>query len=479
MNAPSRISRTAVVLNLILLRPFMKLFCGINVSGRENLEGLDQFIIIANHNSHLDVQLLYYLLPVRMICRTHPVADQPYFARSRVLYGLVNFMLKPIWITRVRPHPDGDPLDKIKSAIDDGCSVIMFPEGTRGKPGEIEHFHSGIGRLMVQYPHLSIIPAFLTGPERALPKTSALLLPLWNNIIVGPPQKCVGSYREITQQLESVLFDLSKSEQARRHKRRSQAVKSARCLAILGIDGSGKSTISKTAAQHFSESMRVCLVSDELRVFENGQARELQPLLSENLRQRIGAYAKTVGSLKQYKIPKLAELLLRDRLLHEARRWYSPDLIVMDSSPLLNLLAWSVLYEPEELDNATCSTLLGILSGLTKDISRGDKIFTRFPELARMKQLGLTHLSLPDMVILIDIDSATACRRIEARGQQRQVHETEEKLDRLRRAYLQVCEVVQTDWRVPTRILNGGQPLDSIMEQAIQFASAPLAAKEE
>jgi thymidylate kinase len=305
-----------------------------------------------------------------------------------------------------------------------------------------------------------------------------LLLPFWNNIIVGPPQNCVGSHREITRNLESVLVDLSRSERARRHKRRSQIVRSVRCLAFLGIDGSGKSTVSAIAAQRFSEAVRVCLVSDELRVFENGQARELQPLPSEKLRQRISAYAKTVGSLKQYKIPKLAELLLRDRLLNEAGRWYSPGLIVMDGSPLLNLLAWSVLYKQEELDNATCSTALGILCGRTKDVSRNDNIFIRFPELARMKRLRLTHLTLPDIVIMIDLDSATACRRIEARGQQRQVHETEEKLDRLRRAYHQVCEVVRTDWGVPTKIVNGDQPLENVTEQALEFARASLTTKE-
>ena len=478
MNAPSRISRAAVLLHLILLRPFMKLFCGINVAGRENLEGLEQVIIIANHNSHLDILLLYYLLPLRMISRTHPVADQPYFARSRVLYKLVCSLLKPIWISRGKPDLDHDPFGEIKSAINDGCNVIIFPEGTRGRPGEMEHFRSGIGRLMAQYPHLPIVPVFLTGPERALPRASALLLPLWNNIIVGPPQKCVGGHREITRHLEEVLVDLSRSERARRHKRRSQTVKPVRCLAFLGIDGSGKSTVSAIAAQRFSETGRVCLVSDELRVFENGQPRELQPLLSERLRQRISAYAKTVGSLKQYKIPKLAELLLRDRLLHEAGRWYSPSLIVMDGSPLLNLLAWSVLYKQEEMDNASCSIALGILSGHTKDVSRRDNIFTRFPELARMKQLGLTHLTLPDIVIMIDVDAVTACRRIEARGQQRQVHETEEKLERLRRAYHQVCEVVQTDWRIPTQTVNGDQPLEKVMEQAFEFARASLHTKE-
>ena len=35
-------------------------------------------------------------------------------------------------------------------------------------------------------------------------------------------------------------------------------------------------------------------------------------------------------SLKSYKVPKLAELLLRDHVVGEVRRWYAPDAIVMD-----------------------------------------------------------------------------------------------------------------------------------------------------
>ena len=44
--------------HLLLLRPFLKVFCGVNVIGRRNLRGLDRFMLIANHNSHFDVILV-------------------------------------------------------------------------------------------------------------------------------------------------------------------------------------------------------------------------------------------------------------------------------------------------------------------------------------------------------------------------------------------------------------------------------------
>lgn len=469
MNGQSDITIWARLLHVLLLRPFVKLFSGINVTGKENLDHLDQYIIIANHNSHLDIVLLYFLLPISHIVRTHPVADKPHFSRSRLVFRLVDFLFKPIWVTRGKPDLTDDPFGEIKRIIDAGQNVIIFPEGTRGVPGEMQHFKSGIGRLMAQYPEVPILPVFLVGPERALPRASALLLPIWNNIIIGPPQLCVGGHREITHRLEEVLLELSRSESARRHKRSPHEGRTAKHIAFLGIDGSGKSTTSRMVAEAISDSSRVCLVSDELKFFEQGQAREMQPLITEKLRQVISGYAKKAKSLKLYKIPKLMELLLRNQLLKEAQRWYSPDLIVLDGSPLLNLLAWSVLYKKDTMDRNACTTALAVLSGRGQNIGHDDPIFKRFPELAHLKRLGLTRLALPDIVILIDLPSDVACQRIETRGEQKQVHETSEKLDRLRRAYLLVCEVVEKDWHVSTAILNGEQTRESLCRSGIEF----------
>ncbi|HJO13026.1 MAG TPA: hypothetical protein QGI39_13405, partial [Gammaproteobacteria bacterium] len=45
----------------------------------------------------------------------------------------------------------------------------------------------------------TIIPVFLFGPERALPKRYFLPVPVWMNIIIAPPQAFTGSVLDTTQ----------------------------------------------------------------------------------------------------------------------------------------------------------------------------------------------------------------------------------------------------------------------------------------
>ncbi len=461
----------------VLLRPLLRMVFGVNVRGRENLEHLNQYVLIANHNSHLDILLLFYVLPVSHIRRTHAIADQAYFSRSPLLYRLVDFLCCPVWITRGQLESKFDPLGRLKARLDAGDNLIIFPEGTRGAPGELLRFKSGIGRLLIEYPDLPVVPIFLTGPERALPKGSALLLPIWNNVIIGPAQKCSGTHREITRLLQDILTELARSEAARRHQRDRQPQTDLKCISFLGIDGSGKSTMSRIVAQQMSATLKVCRISDRLEFYEKSQPRNVQPLLAERIRRRIARYAKSAKSLKLYKIPKLADLLLRDHLLREVRKWYRPAYVFMDGSPLLNLLAWSVLYKDEKMDAECCSKAIAVLSGMGTKVPRNDPLFDRYPELGKLKRIGIGRMSMPTTAIFIDISPKEACRRIEERGEDRQVHETEEKLGRLRDGYRLVCDVIRKEWNVPVLVLDGARPQEEILGECLSFLGV-FAAKE-
>ena len=227
-------------------------------------------------------------------------------------------------------------------------------------------------------------------------------------------------------------------------------------IAVVGIDGSGKSTLSEGIACALSQNGVIGLVSDEFKVFENRVSRETPPLLAEKVRQRIGRVSKTSVSLGRYKIPKIAELLLRNHLVREIQRRYRPDVVVQDGSPLLNLVAWSGLYHPGVVDAPTCLKLVLILSGQATAIPSGDPVFGVFPELAVLRRLRLTQLLLPRAVVLVDLDGAAAVERIGKRGGCRQIHETEPKLDALRDGYRLVCGVVRDKLKIPTLILDGG-----------------------
>lgn len=463
-----------VFLHLLVLRPLVRLYCGLHVTGSTHFLELPRFILIANHNSHLDVLLLYSLLPARDICRTHPVADEPYFARHALVHALVNFLFQPVWICRGKAGRHDDPLREIRERIERGHNIILFPEGTRGHPGEMQAFKSGLGRLVQQLPNVPIVPVFLSGPERVLPKGSLVPLPFWSQVLIGPPQFCAGSPRDTTRHLEDTLTELSRSGVARRNPGKRRRLAPAPTLAVLGIDGSGKSTLSRLLAQRLSDPGSACLVSDHLEFYDGGELKPLQPLVLEEARGMLSRYAKQAQSLASYKLPKLAELILRDRLLSDVNRWYAPQLVVQDGSPLLNMAAWVALYGRENLDDETLGKAIAVLTGEKFNLPRNDPVFRQIPELAVLSRLGLTHLQLPRLLVLLDLPASVACARITTRGGPRQPHETEEKLGRLREAYQRVVRITAQKWNIPTMTVEGNRPLDEALANVLQFTEGKL-----
>ncbi|MGD8321510.1 MAG: 1-acyl-sn-glycerol-3-phosphate acyltransferase [Gemmatimonadota bacterium] len=464
MDGTRHLPSIPALLHRLLFGPVLKLFFGVHVEGREQLDGLERFILVANHNSHLDIFLLFHVLPPRHLRRTHPVAAYDYFARSRALRWLVEFLVQPVWI--VRGSGDEDPLAGMRARLAEGRSIIIFPEGTRGLAGAIAPFKKGVGRLASEFPEVPVVPVFLSGPEKALPKTQSLPLPVWNHVQVGRPRRFRGTAGEFTAELEAAVRGLAASAKPRHQ--RLKRTRRPPTVAVLGIDGSGKSTLSRALARRLSWDGRGCLVTDDVEVFEQGEPVSTPELLAEKLRASLGRRTKIAGSLKSYKIPKLMELLLRDHIVEELRAWYAPDVVVLDGSPLLNITAWTGLYGEQALDEATCISVMRVLSGKDESLAPDDPVYRAFPELGKLKRLHLARMQVPDAVLFLDVDPAVCMERIRRRGEERQVHETEEKLGRLRLGYRMVCRVVERDLHVPARALDGRLDAGGVIAAALE-----------
>ena len=193
---------------LAVARPLALIVLGLNVRYRERLPQTGPAILVANHNSHLDTLILMTLFPLRLVDRVRPVAAADYFLRDRALAWFATRVIGILPLER-RPRPGEDPLAGAEAALDRNDILILFPEGTRGEPERLQSFKTGVAHLARRRPQVPVVPVFLHGLGKALPKGRILLVPFFVDVFVGEPVAWTGDRANFMAALDRAMQALA------------------------------------------------------------------------------------------------------------------------------------------------------------------------------------------------------------------------------------------------------------------------------
>lgn len=193
----------------ILMRGFLRIIVGVKYINKEVISKEKQFIIVSNHNSHLDTMALMSSLTFRQLSKTHPIAAGDYFGDSVTKSFITRLFTNAILIRRTKDGNNENPIDMMSRALSEGRSLILFPEGSRGEPEKMQEFKKGIGILLQKHPEIKYIPVYMRGMGKVLPKGEKLLVPFDTYVLFGEPSTTkAAEISEIVQEVEGKIMAL-------------------------------------------------------------------------------------------------------------------------------------------------------------------------------------------------------------------------------------------------------------------------------
>jgi 1-acyl-sn-glycerol-3-phosphate acyltransferase len=166
----ARVTRAALLEGVV--RPAVRLMASPEVVGVERLDAVDApAIFAANHHSHLDTALLLSALPPRFRHRIVVAAAADYFFPTRGKGAMNALVVGAVPVERQRVNRRSS--DTTAALLDDGWSLVIFPEGGRSPDGWGQEFRGGAAYL-AQKTARPVVPVYLGGTGSVWPKGQKL-----------------------------------------------------------------------------------------------------------------------------------------------------------------------------------------------------------------------------------------------------------------------------------------------------------------
>ncbi|WP_341908250.1 lysophospholipid acyltransferase family protein [Polaromonas sp. YR568] len=170
----------------LLLLGFVRLLTGAQARWQGCPPKAEQRIYFANHQSHADLVLMWAALPEELRSITRPIAAKDYWTKTPLKQWITRAVFNAIYVDRTKTT-DQDPLEPLIEALNQGDSIILFPEGTRGNQEEPQAFKSGLYNLAQKFPQVVLVPAWINNVQRVMPKGEVVPVPILCSVTFGAP----------------------------------------------------------------------------------------------------------------------------------------------------------------------------------------------------------------------------------------------------------------------------------------------------
>lgn len=169
----------------------IRLFARAITAVRADWQGIEpiprQRVYYSNHTSNGDMPMIWSVLPPALRREVRPVAAADYWLKNKVR-AFVGPEVFNCVLTDRRPEVNDKPMDKILQALDEGASLIIFPEGNRNMTdADLLPFKAGLYNMGLARPEVDLVPTWVANLNTIMPKGEIIPLPLICTVTFGAP----------------------------------------------------------------------------------------------------------------------------------------------------------------------------------------------------------------------------------------------------------------------------------------------------